>query len=179
MHNNPLCTEMHQKNDTRLQQVINLAVLGAFEGSFGKLILGILASSIIALGISGVDAQVRPVLGQSTIPTSSQVRDVGRVDPAAPIEVIVVNNMSSNLGIGFSGGPKITVEPGDKDMVTFPSESAPLNLFIYPLVGRKKSIKYNVTLTGNTITLEAVGIDGIGLGDNSLNVDLEGNVYIF
>ena len=162
----------------KTKQAINLARLGALEGPLWKLLLGLLASSIIALGISGVDAQVRPVLGQPTTPASSKVMDVGRVDPAAPIEVIVVNNLSDDLGIGFSGGPKIIVEPGDKDMVRFPSKSAPFNLFIY-LLGQKQSIKYNVTLTNNTITLEAVTIDGVGLGDKSLNVDLEGNVYIF
>ena len=166
------------KKKPKSEQAINLAVLGAFDGPFWRLLLGLVASSIIALDISVVDAQIRPVFGQPSIPASSKVRAVGLVDPAVPIEVIVVNSLPSTLGIGFSGGPKIIVEPGDEDKVRFPSESAPLNLFIYHL-GRKQSIKYNVTIIDNTITLDAVAIDDVGLGDKSLNVDLEGNVYVF
>ncbi len=159
-----------EKNKPKTKQTLNLVDLGALDGLFWRLLLGLLASSIIALDIGVVDAQVQPVLGQPTIPASSKVRTVGLVDLADPIEVIVVNNLSSALGIGFSGGPKITVKPGDEDLLTFPSESAPFNLFVYSL-GRKQSIKYNVTLTDNTITLEAVAIDDVGQGDKSLNVD--------
>jgi hypothetical protein len=145
---------------------------------FQKLSAGILVAGIASLGISKLAAQVTPVPEQPAASSSFMVREVGQVDPNEPVEISVVNNLPGTLGIGFSGGPKVTVISGDEEIIIFPPESAPFNLFVYPL-DFEASIKYDVSLTENSITLEAVALDDVAPGDRSINVDLEGNVYVF
>lgn len=135
-------------------------------------------AGLASLGISQLAAQVTPVPEQPAALSSFVVREVGQVDPSETVEISVVNTLPGSLGIGFSGGPKITLISGDEEIISFSPESAPFNLFIYPL-DFEASIKYDVSLTENSITLEVVTLDDAAPGDRSINVDLEGNVYIF
>jgi hypothetical protein len=143
-----------------------------------KFALGILAVGLTSLGISKLAAQETSVPEQLSTSSSMVVREIREVDPSESVEITVVNNLSGSLGIGFSGGPKVTLISGDEEIVSFPPESAPFNLFIYPL-DFEASIRYDVSLTENSITLEAVTVNDVAPGDRSINVDLEGNVYVF
>lgn len=143
-----------------------------------KFSVGILVFSFTSLGASKLAAQTTPISESPLTPSSFVVREVGRVDPSETVEISVVNNLTGSLGIGFSGGPKVTLVSGDEEIVRFPPESAPFNLFVYPLDFEAR-IEYDVSLTENSIRLEVITVDDAVPGGRSINVDLEGNVYIF
>lgn len=121
-----------------------------------------------------VVAQVEPVrqgLGQA--PPS--VRMIGQVNPSSTVDVVVTNDTSATLGVGFSGGANVKIEPGEKATVSF--AVAPANLFIYPF-RQSAGTKYNVTLSGNTMNVQVTPMKTVASGDSALNVSRSGMVYV-
>jgi|GEM_PF-2830545 len=119
--------------------------------------------------------QLPSVLG-SAISVSLAVNTVGQINPATPIELFVMNSHDEPIGVGFSGGANVTLDPGEEVSLTFPV--APVNLFLYPF-DPEVSIQGLTTVEGNTISVEVIKIDDVAPGDISVNVDLEGAVYLF
>ncbi|MGF1570948.1 MAG: hypothetical protein ACFCVD_23215 [Nodosilinea sp.] len=144
---------------------------------FRHIAIGTLALGMIALATSEANAQVRRT-PRPTVPVSSDIRTIGEVDPATPIDIVVKNSLTVPLGIGFSGGANVELDPGEEVTVAF--AAVPINLFLYPLVTEVTlSSAYTTTIDENTITVEVVEGDDVAPGDLSINIDLGGAVYVY
>lgn len=88
---------------------------------------------------------------------------------------MVTNSLEVSLGIGFSGGANLEVEPCDSAKVSF--AAPPVNLFLYPLAS-SISTRSRVAIDENTISVEVVGITSVAPSDATLNVDGAGTVYV-
>lgn len=147
-------------------------------------IVGIASCSVLLLGSNLAVAQTTPAPNSTSTDFSSD-RVVGRVNPEQSIDVMVRNNTSSILYVGFSGGSHIQLEPNDDTTVSF--DEAPINLFIYAS-GENLETEYRTTIAGNTICVEVIpkadqispspGTPPIP-GDNALNINPSGTVYIY
>lgn len=127
-------------------------------------------------GLANAQLSQLPRVPSSSISAPSIINSVGQVSPAAPIEIVVMNSHDSPIGIGFSGGANVTLDPGEEVSLSFPI--APVNLFLYPF-DPGISIQGLTAIDGNTISVEVIAVDEIAPGDISVNVDLAGNVYFF
>lgn len=137
-------------------------------------LIALTATGGFLLPITSTEAQIR--LPRRTVTPSSLPNTVGQIDPAETVEIIVTNSLPGDLGIGFSGGPNVELNPGEEVTVSF--ASVPLSLFIYPF-DREISIQQSIGIEENTIFVEVLEIDDAAPGDLSINVDRGGNVYIF
>ncbi|HIK46030.1 MAG TPA: hypothetical protein IGR64_14280 [Leptolyngbyaceae cyanobacterium M65_K2018_010] len=138
-------------------------------------VIGLMVGTLLVFGAGLAQSQIRPAPVPS-VPASSLPRTVGQVDTTKAIEIVVVNQVSEPISMGFSGGIKVVVNPGNEVMVSFPE--APVNLFVYPL-GAQANIKYDAAVADNRITLAVTTINDVAPGDRSINVDRTGLVYIF
>jgi hypothetical protein len=137
-------------------------------------LISLATAGIFLLPATLTEAQTR--LPRRSVPASSLPNTVGRIDPAEAVDIVVTNSLSGDLGIGFSGGPNVELDPGEEVTVSF--ASVPLSLFIYPF-DRDVSIQQSIGIEENTIFVEVLEIDDAAPGDLSINVDRGGNVYIF
>lgn len=149
-----------------------------------NMVVGVASCSTILLSSSLAFAQVTPAPNSASTDFLAD-RIVGQVDPAESIDVMVKNSTAAVLYVGFSGGSHIRLEPIDETTVSF--DAAPVNLFIYTFGGHL-SIEYSTTIAANTIQVEVIPKNSpmpvpVGMppvpGDNALNVNPSGTVYIY
>ncbi len=138
------------------------------------LLLVPLTCGAIALSTNLAIAQTAPTSPPTIDP--AMLLPVGQVDPAKPFDVMVLNNTSTLLAIGFPGGANVKIEPSTEVTVSLPA--APTNLFIYPF-GQNASTQYNYTISGNTIMVEVIPKDSEAPGDRALNINETGIVSIY
>jgi hypothetical protein len=143
--------------------------------SIRNLLVGMASCSAVILCTNLAVSQMAPA-PRPTSPSAAPGRTVGQVDRSKPIDVMVMNNTSAPLSVGFSGGAKIKIDPKEKTTVSF--ESVPVSLFVYPFA-QNVSTKYNTTISGNTISVEVVPLNSVTPGEGSINVNRSGTVYIF
>ncbi len=136
----------------------------------------VLSGGILMGGAAIAIAQTRPTIFRPVVPRSSTVRTLGEVDPTVQIDIVVTNSLEVPLGIGFSGGANLEVEPGDSAKVSF--AAPPVNLFLYPLAATL-STRSRVAIDENTINVEVISITSVAPGDATLNVDGAGTVYVY
>lgn len=139
-----------------------------------NLLLGAVTCGTIALTANQAIAQTTPAPPPTIDP--AMLLPIGQVDPAKPFDVMVLNNTSTLLAIGFPGGANVKIEPSAEVTVSLPS--APTNLFIYPF-GQNASTQYNYTISGNTIMVEVIPKDSVAPGDRALNINETGIVSIY
>ncbi len=120
-------------------------------------------------------AQAEPVVRQGLRQAPPSVKMIGQVSPNSAVDMVVTNDTSTTLGVGFSGGANVKIEPGEKATVSF--VATPANLFIYP---SRQSVgtKYNVTLSGNTMNVQVIPMKTVASGDSALNVSRAGMIYV-
>jgi hypothetical protein len=128
----------------------------------------------LLLPVTLAEAQLRSP--RRSVTPSSLPNTVGQIDPAETVEIIVTNSLPGDLGIGFSGGPNVELDPGEEVTVSF--ATVPLSLFIYPF-DREVSIQQTIGIEENTIFVEILDTNDVAPGDLSINVDRGGSVYIF
>lgn len=149
-----------------------------------NLMVGVASCSVILLGSNLAIAQTIPAPSSNSTDFLSD-RVVGRVNPDQSIDVMVRNSTDAILYVGFAGGSHVQLEPNDDTTISF--DEAPVNLFIYAS-GENLETEYRATIAGNTICVEVVpkndqippspGTPPIP-GDNALNINPSGTVYIY
>jgi hypothetical protein len=139
-------------------------------------------SGAVIFGLGYLPAQFSParavvVPQESTIAQSDPlVYSAGSIDPNEMVKVEVMNDTSLALYAGISGGSRVELAPQGK--TTFQFDSTPINVFVYPAI-TEAILKYETSVTDNTIEVMVTQTSGDPPGDEAINVDPAGDVYIF
>ncbi|MBE9227243.1 hypothetical protein IQ264_17595 [Phormidium sp. LEGE 05292] len=139
-----------------------------------SVLIGIAALSTGILPVTIISATPKPhsaILAQSV-----PVGNVGKINPAQPIKMTVVNSTSIPLFAGISGGTRVELAPQNKN--TFIFDSTPINVFVYPAEG-SASLKYKTTTEGNTVNIQVTQVGGVTPGDGAINIRPSGAIYVF
>ena len=136
----------------------------------------------VVLLLSGVSLGLVPALAQdSTTFQPGFWQPVARVDPAHPVQLVVINTTGASLEYGLTSNEYVIaeLEPGDQATVAVSSLPASLNI---STVSRPPfdvlSLLYEVEATDNLVTV-TVGLKDDVEGDRVVDINSEGGIYIY
>jgi len=139
-----------------------------------SVLIAIAAFSAGILPVTMIAAASQP--HSSTVTQSVPPGNVGRVNPAKPIKITVINNTSVTTFAGISGGKRVRLAPKNRHTFTF--NSTPINVFVYP-ARNNASLKYRTSTQGNNVTVQVTQVGGVTPGDGTINIRPSGAIYVF